>query len=229
MITRKRFLEGGLASLLALQYSEIFERAGNGQVGDMVRREMSVREAMSMRRTVRRFSSKILREDQLMSVLWAAQGVTDSIKGLRAVPSAGALYPLEIYAFLGDRAVVGMGKGVYHYRPQQTDAEIVGDEDFRQELARACLSQMWVAQAPLSLVISAVYGRTTRKYGKRGVRYADIEAGCAAQNVFLLAESLGLGAGIVGAFDDDRVRELTGGPPGTEPLLVMPIGYREGN
>ena len=107
MITRKRFLEGGLASLLALQYSELFEQTGNGQVGDMIRDKMSVREAVASRRTVRSFSSRMLREDQFMGVFWAAQGVTDSIRGLRAVPSAGALYPLEIYAFLGDRAVVG--------------------------------------------------------------------------------------------------------------------------
>lgn len=229
MITRKRFLEGGLASLLAVQYSELFEWAGNNKVGDMVRNEMSVREAVAMRRTVRDFSSRILREDQLLGVFWAAQGITDSIRGLRAVPSAGALYPLEIYAFLGDRAVVGMEKGIYRYRPQQTDAVIVGEKDLRQDLARACLSQMWVAQAPVSLVISAVYARTTKKYGDRGVRYADIEAGCAAQNVFLIAISLGLGAGIVGAFDDDRVRELTGAATDSHPLLVMPVGYQEGN
>jgi SagB-type dehydrogenase family enzyme len=226
MITRKKFLEGGLASLLALQYSELFERAGNGQVGDMVRDEMSVREAVARRRTVRRFSSRILRHEQLMGVLWAAQGITDSIRGLRAVPSAGALYPLEIYAFLGDRAVVGMEKGVYHYQPQQRDAVIVTKEDQRQDLARASVSQMWIAQAPVSLVISAVYARTTGKYGKRGIRYADIEAGCAAQNVFLVAISLGLEAGIVGAFDDDRVRKLTGAAADSHPLLVMPIGYR---
>ena len=226
MMTRRMFLGGGFASLLAIQYSELYERAVNGQVGGMVRDEMSVREAIARRRTVRNFSSRILREDQLMGVFWAAQGITDSIKGLRAVPSAGALYPLEIYAFLGDRAVAGMGMGTYCYRPHQTEAETVGEKDLRQELAKACLSQMWVAQAPVSLVISAVYDRTTKKYGERGKRYADIEAGCAAQNVFLVAESLGLGVGIVGAFDDDRVRELTGELPGTEPLLVMPVGYR---
>ncbi len=229
MITRKRFLEGGLASLLALQYSEIFERAGNGQVGDMVRSEMSVREAMSMRRTVRRFSSKILREDQLMSVLWAAQGVTDSVKDLRTVASAGALYPLELYVFQGAMSVDGVNKGIYRYRPDEGDLLQEGDADRREDLARACMSQMWVAKAPVSLLISTVYPRTMGKYGQRGIRYADIEAGSAAQNVFLMAESLGLGAGIVGAFDDESVMSMAGARLGAEPLLVMPIGYREGN
>ena len=226
MMTRRRFLGGGFASLLAVQYSEFFERVGNGQVGGMVLDEMSVKKAIARRRTLRNFSSRILREDQLMGVFWAAQGITDSIRGLRAVPSAGALYPLEIYAFLGDRAVVGMGKGIYRYRPYQPDAMIVIEEDLRQELARACLSQMWIAQAPVSLVISAVYERSMKKYGDRGIRYSVIEAGCAAQSVFFVAESLGLGVGIVGAFDDDMVRELTGAEADFHPLLVMPVGYR---
>ena len=85
---------------------------------------------------------------------------------------------------------------------------------------------MWIAQAPVSLVISAVYSRTKRKYGRRGIRYADIEAGCAAQNIFLMAVSLGLDAGIVGAFEDHKVRLLTGAGEESQPLLIMPIGYR---
>ena len=225
-MTRRRFLEGGFASLLAVQYSELYERAWNGQVGGIVRDEMSVREAVARRRTVRNFSSKILRKDQLMGVLWAAQGVTERVRGFRAVPSAGALYPLEIFAFLGVMSVDGLEEGIYRYRPDEEDLLQEGGADRRGDLARTCLSQMWVAQAPVSLVISAVYPRATSKYGQRGIRYAIIEAGCAAQNVFLVAESLGLGVGIVGAFDDERVRELTGAATDATPLLVMPVGYR---
>jgi len=226
MITRRNFLGGGFASLLAVQYSEIFERIGNGQPGEVPGDDTCVRKAIALRRTVRSFSSRILSHEQLMGVLWAAQGITDSILGLRAVPSAGALYPLEVCAFIGDGTVVGMKSGVHRYRPRPIDMETVDDRDLREELARACLSQMWVAQAPMSLVVSAVYSRTTQKYGERGIRYADIEAGCAAQNVFLMAVSLGLAAGIVGAFDDKAVHELTGVGADCYPLLVMPIGYR---
>ena len=226
MITRRKFLEGGFMSLLAVQYAELFERASNGQVGEQDHVEMPVSKAAALRRTVRSFSSRILSHEQLMGVLWAAQGVTDSIRGFRAVPSAGALYPLEIHAFMGEGTVVGMDSGVHRYRPRQIDTEMAGDRDLRKELAKACLSQMWIAQAPVSLVISAVYSRTTRKYGERGIRYADIEAGCAAQNVFLMAIALGLAAGVVGAFDDKGVHELTGAAADTYPLLVMPVGYR---
>jgi len=92
--------------------------------------------------------------------------------------------------------------------------------------ARAALSQNWVAYAPIILVITAEYRRITGKYGKRGVRYAMIEAGHIGQNVFLQAEALGLKAGIVGAFDDKGVNRTLNIPLSHEPLLVMPIGYR---
>ncbi len=228
MVTRRGFLGGGFASLLALQYSELFEVAANGQVGSPSSQEMTVRQAMALRRTVRSFSPRMLREEQLMGLLWAAQGVTDTIRGLRAVPSAGALYPLEVFAFVGKGSVPGREGGIYRYRPEQTGLQRVGEGDRREDLARASLNQMWVAQAPVSLLISSVYGRTIKKYGERGVRYADIEAGCAAQNVFLMAEALGLAAGIVGAFDDDRVMALAGKDLDARPLLVMPIGYGAG-
>ena len=226
MITRKQFLEGGLASLLALQYSEIFERSDQGTGGSGARKELSVREAIARRRTVRGFSGKALDREQFMDVLWAAQGITDKTRGLRAVPSAGALYPLEVFGFLGPMSVSGMKEGVYRYRPHEKDLLKVVDGDLREELARACLSQMWIAQAPVSLVICAVYARTTKKYGERGVAYALIESGCAAQSVFLMAGSLGLGAGIVGAFEDVSVHRLTGAADECYPLLVMPVGYR---
>lgn len=226
MITRKRFLEGGLASLLAVQYSEFFEAADYGKGESAAPKELPVREAIARRRTVRRFTDSVLSREQFMEVLWAAQGVTERVRGFRAVPSAGALYPLEIFAFLGAMSVDGLEEGIYRYRPDEEDLLQEGGADRRGDLARTCLSQMWVAQAPVSLVISAVYPRATSKYGQRGIRYAIIEAGCAAQNVFLVAESLGLGVGIVGAFDDERVRELTGAATDANPLLVMPVGYR---
>ena len=111
-------------------------------------------------------------------------------------------------------------------RPGQADVVKATEGDRRLELAKACLSQMWIARAPVCLAIFSVYSRTTAKYGQRGIRYADIEAGCAAQNVFLMAVSLGFAAGIVGAFDDRKVRQLTGAGEDSTPLLVMPIGFQ---
>jgi len=82
-----------------------------------------------------------------------------------------------------------------------------------------------MAKAPLYIVITAEYSRTTGKYGKRGVRYALIEAGHVGQNIFLQAEALGLKAGIVGAFNDSKLIEIMKIPNSYEPLLIMPVGY----
>ncbi|UCG39336.1 MAG: SagB/ThcOx family dehydrogenase [bacterium] len=226
MITRRGFLGGGAAGILALHLSELHSWTGTGQTPFPEGDGLSVREAMARRRTVRQFSDRMLREEQLMGVLWAAQGITDRSRGFRTTPSAGALYPLETFALLGPKAVAGLAQGVYSYQPRTTVIERIGDEDSRIPLAEACLGQTWLAGAPVCLVISAVYGRTTAKYGERGVRYVAIEAGCAAQNVFLLAESMGLSAGIVGAFEDGKVKDLVGDATAADPLLVMPVGYR---
>jgi SagB-type dehydrogenase family enzyme len=73
-------------------------------------------------------------------------------------------------------------------------------------------------------VITAEYRRITEKYGERGIRYAQIEAGHVGQN--LQAEALGLGAGIIGAFNDREVVKVMDIPRQHEPLLIMPVGYK---
>lgn len=93
-------------------------------------------------------------------------------------------------------------------------------------MAEASLSQKWMARAPLNLMITAEYSRICGRYGERGVRYAMIEAGHIGQNIFLQAEALGLGAGIVGAFQDERVIKTIKIPSNHEPLLIMPVGYK---
>ena len=182
-------------------------------------------EAIRARRTVRSFRDTPLTGGQLDQILWAAQGITHPRGRLRAAPSAGALYPMEVDAVVGEGGVSDVAAGCHRFDPRsgKTVARIPGD--LRQALARASLGQMWMARAPVNLVISAVYARTTGKYGPRGVRYADIEAGCVAENVFLMAVSLGLAAGIVGAFDDGKVARLLSLAGGEEPLLVMPVGF----
>jgi SagB-type dehydrogenase family enzyme len=83
-----------------------------------------------------------------------------------------------------------------------------------------------MAEAPVIVLFAAEYARCTSKYGERGVRYTHMEVGHAAQNLFLEAEALGLGAGIVGAFDDAALSRLCRLPAAHEPLLVMPVGYK---
>lgn len=186
----------------------------------------SVEQAVRERRTVRSFSAKMLQASQLSQLLWAAQGITEEGGFKRAAPSAGALFPMDVYAALGSDGVKGFDEGIYHYEPVQHAVSLDGKGDVRSRLARAALSQSWIAQAPVVLVITAEYDRITGKYGQRGVRYAMIEAGHIAQNIFLQARALGLAAGIVGAFVDEEVTKVLMIPDSHAPLVIMPVGFR---
>jgi SagB-type dehydrogenase family enzyme len=81
-----------------------------------------------------------------------------------------------------------------------------------------------MARAEMQLVLTAVYERVTGKYGERGVRYVDMEAGGAVQNVYLEAESQGLGTVVVGAFNDNSMRTVLGAGEDEVPLAAMPVG-----
>jgi SagB-type dehydrogenase family enzyme len=176
---------------------------------------------LQQRRSVREFRDEALSLRQLGQLLWAAQGVT-SPQGYRTAPSAGALYPLELYIAVGK--VKGLEAGIYHYYPDNHSLVNSITGDFRKTLAHAALQQPWVRQAPLVLIIAGKYARTTHKYGNRGIRYVHIEAGSAAQNVYLQAQALGLGTVIVGAFDDKAVADALRLASDMQPLLLMPIG-----
>lgn len=181
----------------------------------------SLERALHERRSVREFGKTALTQEEVSQLLWAAQGIT-SRDGLRTAPSAGALYPLELYLVAGN--VQKLDPGIYKYVPPGHKLKKIMAGDQRRELAAAALNQDCVANAAAMLVFTAVERRTTRKYGSRGVRYMHIEVGHAAQNVFLQATALGLGAVVVGAFDDDRLRELLKLPEGEAPLYLMPLG-----
>jgi len=189
--------------------------------------KVSVEKAIKGRRTIRDFKERILPLNYLSQLLWAAQGITDPREGKRATPSGGALYPLDIYLVVGVSGVEGIEAGIYHYLPEKHSISLLSKGDHRKEIASASLWQTWMAKAPVMFIITAEYQRITRKYGERGIRYALIEVGHVGQNLFLQAEALGLGAGIVGAFNDADVLKVTGGALQHEPLLIMPIGYKK--
>ena len=181
----------------------------------------SLSDLLYKRRSVRRFGSGQIQLDQAARLLFAAQGITRKDR-FRTVPSAGALYPLEIYLAAGE--VDGLRPGVYRYRPHEHDLVRVQSGDKREAIARAAVGQMWIAEAQAVLVMGAVFERTTSKYSNHGRRYVHMEAGCAAQSVSLQAVDLGLGTTVVGAFRGDRVASLIGAKDDVTPLLLMPVG-----
>jgi len=176
---------------------------------------------LELRRSVREFSAEHVTLEHISQLLWAAQGITRDGKG-RAAPSAGAHYPVEVYLVAGD--VPGLSQGTYHYRPGRHDLEQRTVGDHRAELADAALQQTWMVDAPLIIVIAAVFGRTTAEYGDRGNHYVFMEVGSVYQNVHLQTAALGLGTTVVGAFDDARVARVLGLPDDQEPLAMMPVG-----
>ena len=186
--------------------------------------DMSLEEAISKRRSRREFKDSPLTLEQVSQILWAAQGITDP-GGLRAAPSAGALYPLDLYLVVGRRGVKGLVESAYHYDPRGHALERILEGDVREAVARVAVEQMFIAEAPVILVITGEYERTTWKYSDRGLRYVHMEAGHAAQNVYLQAEALGLGTVTAGAFQDEELSRTLGLPTERRPLYVMPIGH----
>jgi len=185
--------------------------------------EVSLERTLRERRSVRQYKEEPLRLEEISQLLWAAQGITDP-RGFRTAPSAGALYPLEVYLVAGN--VSGLAAGSYKYRPQGHALVKVAGGDRRVELSEAALGQDPVEKGAAVIVICAVYERTAVKYGKRAERYAQIEVGCASQNIYLQAVSLNLGTVFVGAFDDDRLKKVVNLRDDERPLCIMPVGRK---
>jgi len=172
-------------------------------------------QTLSQRHSVREYTDSPVSLEDIAQLFWAAQGVT-RVWGGRTAPSAGALYPLEIRAAAND--------GVYHYLPSTHRAKIVTQDDVRQTLWAAGLKQESLRQAPVIFVITAVYDRTSGKYGARAERYVKLEAGHAAQNLLLQAVALGLGAVPIGAFHDEDIVSALHLLPEEAPLYLIPVG-----
>lgn len=187
---------------------------------------ISVEKAIKHRRTVRSYSNEPITLAHLSQILWAAQGITENRGFKRAAPSGGALYPIDVYAAVGQGGVQNLGEGVYRYDPSNHSLEERAGADAREDVAKAALRQMWAAGAPVILTLTAEYRRITAKYGERGKRYAMIEVGHIGQNIFLQCDALGLSAGIIGAFDDNKVARAIKAKKNHEPLIIMPMGWQ---
>jgi SagB-type dehydrogenase family enzyme len=192
--------------------------------------KVSVEKALAERRSVRKHTAEPLTLAEISQLLWAAYGVTQPIPnvpqlsgGLKTAPSAGGLYPLELYVVAGN--VTSLEPGVYKYRPENHDLVQVENGDKRTALFDASAGQTWVRDAPASIVYSAVFSRNTDKYGPRGrERYVCMDLGHSAENVYLQCGSLGLGTCAIGAFLDDDVKLITRMTKPEEPLYIMPVG-----
>jgi SagB-type dehydrogenase family enzyme len=218
------FSIGGLVSN-RLRQPQLTERPTNAasiQLPDPDRTGgMPLEQAINDRRSIRSYQETELTLAQVGQLLWSAQGITHP-GGLRAAPSAGALYPLELYLVVGQ--VEGLAEGVYRYRPEHHSLELHLAGDQRQTLCAAALGQECVQKAPAVILMTAVYERTTVKYGSRGEQYVHMEVGGAAQNVYLQATALDLGTVFIGAFHDDQVQQILRLPAGEIPLCIMPVG-----
>jgi len=193
---------------------------------------VSVETALAERRSNRQFRDKALSIDQIAQVLWAAYGVTSPHDnpqfrgGMRTSPSAGATYPLEVYLVAGN--VEGVEPGVYRYISDEHIIERIVAGDVRRQEPFA--SNNMAASAPATIFYSAVFERTTGRYGELGEQYVYIEVGHSAQNVYLQIEALGLGTCAVGIsiVTDSHaiIRELLSLPANEMPMYLMPIGYK---
>ncbi|MFO7914224.1 MAG: SagB/ThcOx family dehydrogenase [Candidatus Krumholzibacteriales bacterium] len=201
--------------------------------------EMSLEKTLDQRRSVRSYAEGSISLQELSQILWAAQGITKRMEkpghwpesrewfgGMRTAPSAGALYPLEVYAAAGE--VDGLEKGLYKYSPQEHSLKRIGSKDLRPELAAASLGQRWVRECAVDIIITAVYARIEKKYGDRSELYVPVEVGAAMQNIYLQCEPLGLGTVVIGAFEDEKVAGALQLPGSERPMAIMPVGRKKG-
>jgi SagB-type dehydrogenase family enzyme len=198
--------------------------------------EVSLEETILRRRSIRRYQKQPVELSQLSQVLWSAQGITGT-GGFRAAPSAGATYPLEIFVAIGKQGVImrevptasrqapeELASGIYHYEVDAHSLTLQKSGDLRPDLARAALDQEFIVEAPVDIVICAIYYRTSYRYGGRGERYVHIEVGHVGENIHLQALALGLATVEVGAFHDEEVRKVLGVQEQTKPVYIMPLG-----
>lgn len=187
----------------------------------------SVETAIQNRRSVRSYSGDSVNITDLSQILWSAQGITDSTRNLRSVPSAGQVYPLEIYILTGQNSVAGLTEGVYLYVPSNNTIEKTVNGDLRSKLSSIATGQKAVSDAPIDVVITGNYPKMIDKYHDKELctRFVDLEAGHAGENIYLQAESLGLVTVAIGSFDEVQMKQLLEIPENETPLYIFPIGH----
>ncbi len=184
-------------------------------------------ETMRKRRTIRQYADQPLELDHLERLLYFANGITGATPldhgtlSLRASPSAGALYPIELY--IAAFSVTGLHEGVYHYEVEGNTLELLRSGQFRQDIYQITHRQEMVLQSAVAILMTAMFRRTKVKYGERGYRYVLLDAGHLAQNLYLESTALGLGCATVGGFIDDKANDLLGVDGLDESVVYMAV------
>jgi SagB-type dehydrogenase family enzyme len=188
---------------------------------------MSVEQALQNRRSVRKYSNQSINLADVSQLLWAGQGITNTQRNLRAAPSAGQVYPLELYVLVGFGGVSGLKEGLYHYIPQNNTLEKIIEGDLRNNLSQVANGQPWVKQAPINIVITGNYQKMINKYNDQqlSTRFVNMEAGHVGENLYLQAEALGLATVSLGSFDENQMKKLLQLPKNEKPLYIFPVGH----
>lgn len=192
------------------RYSAVVDLPAPERVGPS-----SVEEALRSRRSVREFDASPLTIEEIGQLLWAAQGITDQA-GHRTAPSAGARYPLELYALTATE--------VMHYLPSGHRIEVGPADDPLPAIGQAAFGQDWIGSAPIVFVLTGVVARTEIEYGAVADELVDREAGHAAQNLLLQATALELASVPVGGFDPEEVSRLLALRSDEDVLYLIPVG-----
>lgn len=181
----------------------------------------SIWDCLRRRRSWRNYKNQPVSLMELSQILWGSYGVTAKEWGyyLRTAPSAGALYPIEIY--VASFNVDGLKKGIYHFNPKDMSLNGVFDGDFSREITNACLGQDFILDSAFALIFTAILLRTTSRYRERGIRYILMDLGCIIQNTYLSLTALGMGGCIIGAFSDSAMNKIMNLDPQKELVLAV--------
>jgi SagB-type dehydrogenase family enzyme len=191
---------------------------------------VSVEEAIQNRRSIRHFTNESLSINNVSQILWAAQGITDNQSSLRAAPSAGQVYPLELYLIIGSGGVAGLDEGVYHYVPSNHTLEKIINGDLRADLSSIANGQPWVKDAPVNILITGNYLKMMDKYNDKdlSIRFVDLEAGHVGENIYLQSETMGLVTVSLGSFNETQLKQLIQLPNNETPIYIFPVGHPQG-
>jgi SagB-type dehydrogenase family enzyme len=178
------------------------------------RGDHSLEDVLRRRRSIRELATPPLTWEEIGQLLWAAQGVT-SADGFRTTPSAGALYPMEVY--------VATAEGVFHYEPAAHAVTKTLETDVRAGLRKLSFDQACL-DAPCIVVMAAVVARVAEKYPEVADISTKLEVGHAMQNLLLQVTALGLASVPVGAFNPPKLGELLRLPAEQEVMYLAPVG-----